>query len=72
MKIKTSIALTIATALAIPALSFAEEKEEDENLKASDVPVAVQKAADHEAKGGKIVRWEKEHGHYEAVIDKGG
>ena len=25
-----------------------------------------------EAKGGKIVRWEKEHGKYEAVVEKGG
>ena len=72
MKIETPIALAIATALAIPALAFAKEKEEEENLKASEVPAAVQKAADNEAKGGKIVRWEKEHGKYEAVIDKGG
>jgi hypothetical protein len=32
----------------------------------------VQKAADSEAKGGKIVRWEKEGGNYEAVIEKSG
>lgn len=70
MKRKTSIAVTIATTLAIPAISFA--KRNDETLKASHVPAAVQKAAEHEAKGGKIVRWEKEQGHYEAVIDKGG
>ena len=33
---------------------------------------AVQKAAEKEAKGGKIVRWEKEGGNYEAVIEKNG
>jgi plastocyanin len=71
---KTIRSIAIATALALMCASpaFAKEKEEDENLKASDVPAAVQKAADSEAKGGKIVRWEKENGNYEAVIDKGG
>jgi hypothetical protein len=71
---KTITAITIASGLALVCVSpvLAKEKEEDENLNASDVPAAVQKAADSEAGGGKIVRWEKEHGHYEAVIDKGG
>jgi uncharacterized membrane protein YkoI len=32
----------------------------------------VQKAADTEAKGGKIVRWEKEGTNYEVVIEKNG
>jgi uncharacterized membrane protein YkoI len=32
----------------------------------------VQTAANTEAKGGKIVRWEKEGANYEAVIDKDG
>ena len=64
--------MAVATALALPVFSFAKEHEGEENLKASEVPAAVQKAADGEAKGGKIVRWEKEHGNYEDVIDKGG
>jgi uncharacterized membrane protein YkoI len=32
----------------------------------------VQQAAQAEAKGGRIVRWEKEGGHFEAVIEKDG
>lgn len=69
MKTKLGIILAVAGALAFPAFSFAHE---EDNVKMSDVPAAVQKAAEKEAKGGKIVRWEKEHGNYEAVIDKGG
>src|SRR3954449_12639655 len=49
-----------------------EKKHEEENVSSSDVPAAVQKAAESEAKGGKIVRWEKEGANYEAVIEKGG
>jgi plastocyanin len=71
MKSKTTIVMAMGLALAFPAFSFAKEHDE-ENLKASEVPAAVMKAAEGEAKGGKIVRWEKEHGNYEAVIDKGG
>ena len=71
---KTIRSIAIATGLALICASpaFAKEKEEEENLKAADVPAAVQKAADGEAKGGKIVRWEKEGKNYEAVIEKGG
>ena len=68
----TSIAIATGIALVCASPAFAKEKHEEENLNASDVPAAVQKAADNEAKGGKIVRWEKEHGKYEAVIEKSG
>ncbi len=71
MKTKFTIILAVAGALALPAFSFAKEHEE-EGVKTADVPAAVQKAAEKEAKGGKIVRWEKEGENYEAVIDKGG
>ena len=71
MKNKHPVTLAIAAALALPALSFAKEYGEKE-VKSSDVPAAVQKAADSEAKGGKIVRWEKEGNNYEAVIEKDG
>ncbi len=71
MKTKFTIILAVAGVLALPALSFAKEHEED-GLKSSDVPAVVQKAAEKEAKGGKIVRWEKEGGNYEAVIEKSG
>jgi len=47
-------------------------KEKEESISSSDVPAAVQKAADTQAKGGKIVRWEKEGANYEAVIEKNG
>ena len=47
-------------------------KEKEETISSSDVPAAVQQAADTQAKGGKIVRWEKEGANYEAVIDKSG
>jgi plastocyanin len=36
------------------------------------VPAEVQKAAETEASGGQIVRWEKEGKHYEAVVNKDG
>jgi plastocyanin len=49
-----------------------EEKHEEQTINSSDVPAAVQKAAQAEAKGGTIVRWEKEGANYEAVIQKNG
>ncbi len=68
---KLITAITISAGLAFG--SFAQAKEhEEENLSVSDVPAAVQKAAETKAKGGKIVRWEKEGSDYEAVIEKGG
>jgi hypothetical protein len=68
----TSVAIAAGLALVCASpVAFAKEKEE-ENLKASDVPAAVQTAADNEAKDGKILRWEKEGKNYEAVIEKGG
>jgi plastocyanin len=49
-----------------------EEKHEEQTINSSDVPAAVQQAAQAEAKGGTIVRWEKEGANFEAVIDKKG
>jgi len=49
-----------------------EEKHEEQTINSSDVPAAVQQAAQAEAKGGSIVRWEKEGANYEAVIQKNG
>ena len=68
----------LVTALVSAGLAFgvaaqAKEKEhEEEIINSADVPAAVQKAGEKEAKGGKLVRWEKEGADYEAVIDKGG
>jgi|SRR6267378_5708833 len=60
--------LVAASLLIGVAVQAAEEKEQE--LKASDVPAAVQKAAEDQAKGGKILRWEKEGANYEAVVEK--
>ena len=49
-----------------------EKKHEEETISSSDVPAAVQQAAETEAKGGKIVRWEKEGANFEAVVEKNG
>jgi plastocyanin len=49
-----------------------EEKHEEQTVNSSDVPAAVQQAAQTEAKGGTIVRWEKEDANFEAVIEKNG
>ena len=60
------------------ALSFSvtaqatEEKHEEQTINSSDVPAAVQQAAQVEAKGGSILRLEKEGANYEAVIQKKG
>jgi hypothetical protein len=68
----TSSVLAVGLALCLPFAVAKEKEHDEENISKSDVPEAVQKAADTEAKGGKIVRWEKEGGNYEAVIDKKG
>lgn len=47
-----------------------EERHEEQTINSSDVPAAVQQAAQAEAKGGSILRWEKEGTNYEAVIQK--
>src|SRR3954453_24108694 len=63
----------VSAGLAFGVVAQAKEKKhEEENISSSDVPAAVQKAADTQAKGGKIVRWEKEGANYEAVIEKNG
>jgi plastocyanin len=71
MKTKVALLLVIGCALAFPVSSFAKE-EKEKQLKRSDIPAAIQKAAEKEAAGGKIVRWEKEGTNYEVVIEKGG
>src|SRR5438445_13225793 len=73
---KTSKLFTIAAVsvgLAFGAVAQGHgKKEKEESISSSDVPAAVQQAADAQAKGGKIVRWEKEGANYEAVVDKNG
>ena len=54
------------------AAQAGEKKHHEQSIRTTDVPAAVQQAAETEAKGGKIIRWEKEGANYEAVIEKGG
>ena len=68
----TSSALAVTLALCLPFALAKEKKHEEESISKSNVPAAVQKAADGEAKGGKIVRWEREGANYEVVIEKSG
>ena len=68
----TSSVLAVGLALCLPFALAKEKEHEEETISASDVPAAVQQAADKEAKGSKVVRWEKEGADYEAVIDKNG
>ena len=74
MKITNLLVATVVSAgLAFGVAAQAKEKKhEEETVSAADVPAAVQETAEKQAKGGKIVRWEKEGANYEAVIDKDG
>ena len=49
-----------------------EEKHEEQTINSADVPAVVQSAAQTQAQGGTIVRWEKEGAYFEAVIEKNG
>jgi hypothetical protein len=69
---KLLTAIAVSAALTLGVAQAKEKKHDEESVKSSDVPAAVQKAAEKEATGGKIVRWEKEGGSYEAVIEKNG
>src|SRR4249920_472762 len=72
---KTKKVFTIAAVsvgLAFGVTTQANEKLEGQAIKSSDVPAAVQSAAQAQAQGGTIVRWEKEGANFGAVIDKNG
>ncbi|MEP7071728.1 MAG: hypothetical protein ABI839_05030 [Verrucomicrobiota bacterium] len=71
MKTNHSITLAILAALSLPVLSFAKAHD-DHTLNASDVPKAAQVSADKQATGGKVVRWEKDGDHYDAILSKDG
>jgi len=70
-KLFTVAAVSAGLVLGVTAQAK-EEKREEQTINSSDVPAAVQQAAQAEAKGGTIVRWEKEGANFEAVIDKNG
>ena len=62
----------VSAGLAFGVAQAKEKKHEEENIDAASVPAAVTQAAEKQAAGGKIVRWEKEGTNYEAVIEKSG
>ena len=73
MKSKLVIAAVVSAGLAFGvAAQAAESEHEEQTISSSDVPAVVQQAAQAEAKGRTIVRWEKEGRNFEAVIDKNG
>jgi hypothetical protein len=74
MKTKNLLtAAVISAGLAIGVTAQAKERgHEEQSISSSDVPAAVQSAAQAQAQGGTIVRWEKEGANFEAVIDKNG
>jgi len=74
MKAKNLVTIAaVSAALSFNVIAQAkEEKHEEQTINSSDVPAAVQQAAQGEAKGGSILRWEKEGANYEAIIQKKG
>jgi hypothetical protein len=70
-KLIAAIAVSAGLAFGVAAQA-GEKKHEEQSISSSDVPAAVQQAAQAEAKGGTIVRWEKEGANFEAVIEKNG
>src|ERR1700741_2720396 len=74
MKMKNLFAITaISAGLAFGVTAQAKERaHEEQTISSSDVPAAVQQAAQAQAKGGTIVRWEKEGANFEALIEKNG
>lgn len=72
MNVPRLFVIAVVSAGAALGAAQAKEKHEEETVSQADVPMAVQKSAESEAKGGRIVRWEKEGKNYEAVIEKNG
>jgi plastocyanin len=74
MKTRNLITVAAVTAgLSLGVVQAAQEKEhQEQTINSSEVPAAVQSAAQTQAQGGTIVRWEKEGANFEAVINKNG
>ena len=68
---KLILAALISASLSLGVVAQAKEDKE-KSINSSDVPAAVQQAAEKRAKNGKIVRWEKEGNNFEAIIEKNG
>jgi len=73
---KTKYLITVAAVsggLSLGVAQAAQEKEhQEQTINSSEVPAAVQSAAQTQAQGATIVRWEKEGANFEAVINKNG
>jgi uncharacterized membrane protein YkoI len=67
----TVVAVSAGLAFAAAAQAHGN-KHEEQTINSSDVPQAVQQAAQAETNGGTIVRWEKEGANFEAVVQKNG
>jgi plastocyanin len=74
MKTKNLVTVAaVSVALSFGIAAQAKEKEhEEQTINSSEVPAVVQSAAQTQAQGGTIVRWEKEGANFEAVIQKNG
>ena len=71
MKNKLMTVIGVGVALILGGAVQAKEQDE-EVIPSSQVPAVVQKAADKEATGGRLIQWEKEGKNYEAIIEKNG
>jgi hypothetical protein len=70
-KLVTIVAISAGLAFGVTAYGHGD-KEKEASINSSDVPQAVQQAAEKQLKGASIVRWEKEGATYEAVVSKDG
>jgi hypothetical protein len=72
MKAKDLIRVAAAsTCLSLGVAQAAQENEHQaQTINSSEIPAAVQSAAQTQAQCGTIVRWEKEGANLEAVIEK--
>ena len=72
MKAKNLITVAAAsTCLSLGVAQAAQENEhQGQTINTSEVPAAVQSAAQTQAQGGTIVRWEKDGENFQAVIEK--
>ena len=71
-KLLTIAVISAGLAFGATAQGHGKKHHEEQDISSSDVPAAVQQAADKETQGNKVVRWEKEGANYEAVVEKDG
>ncbi len=72
MKTKNLIVAGVVAAGLSLSVAVQANHEKEEEIDMKSLPAAVQKAMKAEAKGGKIMRVEKEGANYEAVVEKNG